>query len=164
MGGLCLIKSSVGSPTTMLDDDGGEEDGDGDEFKSIRDRLNLGENPPTLNFAKGKRKIHNEDPKATNGAPLKMVKSENEVKPDKNETPTKRTVTPTHQPSTETTSHIRTFKVSNSHGTSIVVMMLPDNDAASLDPATRGTLRGRYIGPKTNITLFSWATDTAHLN
>ncbi|CAI9086903.1 OLC1v1020828C2 [Oldenlandia corymbosa var. corymbosa] len=63
--------------------------------------------PPTSKSAKGKRKINNEDPKATNGAPLKKVKSENEVKPVKSETPTKSTATPKvvpQQPSPKSTA------------------------------------------------------------
>ncbi|KAI5662264.1 hypothetical protein M9H77_21587 [Catharanthus roseus] len=48
--------------------------------------------PSTSKSAKGKRKMNSEEAKATNSAPLKKVKSENDVKPVKEETTT---VTPT---------------------------------------------------------------------
>lgn len=65
--------------------------------------------PPTSKSAKGKRKSNGEEAKAGNGTPLKKVKSENEVKPVKNENASgsKNTVTPkvvSQQPSSKTGS------------------------------------------------------------
>ncbi|KAL3521892.1 hypothetical protein ACH5RR_014726 [Cinchona calisaya] len=52
--------------------------------------------PPSSKSAKGKRKNNGEEAKSANGTPLKKVKSENEVKPVKNESTsvTKSTATP----------------------------------------------------------------------
>lgn len=65
--------------------------------------------PPTSKSAKGKRKVNGEETKAANGTPLKKVKSENEVKPVKNENTSgsKNAVTPKvvpQQPSSKTGS------------------------------------------------------------
>lgn len=61
--------------------------------------------PSTSKSAKGKRKINAEESKVTNSAPLKKVKSENDVKPTKEEiSATKNAKVVSPQPSSKSTS------------------------------------------------------------